>query len=84
MTEKFLTWTDNTVHHSFARFTEHKRSKTARSSLDFSDLKNTGNLTQLQARIIEQQYINKYGLNNLLNQRNSIAPKNWHLYNINK
>lgn len=39
-------------------------------------------LSRLDARIIEQQMINHYGLSNLLNIRNSIAPKYWGKYGI--
>ena len=60
------------------------RSRTNRANLTYEIIKETGNLSYTQARIWEQKEINNYGLNNLLNQRNSIAPQNWHLYNINK
>lgn len=45
-------------------------------------------LTKIQAIILEQQYINKYGIRSvymggqLYNRINSIAPKYWNQYNI--
>ncbi|CAI2765853.1 protein of unknown function [Flavobacterium collinsii] len=40
------------------------------------------NLSRINARIIEQSLINQYGKGNLLNIRNSIAPKYWIEYGI--
>lgn len=39
-------------------------------------------LSQTNAHIWEQNLINQYGLNNLYNKINSIAPRYWPQYNI--
>lgn len=65
------------------RFGEHLMSGTERSMLRYRVVPGATNLSRLDARILEQTLINKYGLNNLLNVRNSIAPKYWNQYNIN-
>lgn len=68
------------------RFSEHLNSGTARSSLDYYTIDGTGQLTRIQARIIEQQLINKFGLfkyeGSLFNKINSISPKKWGGYGI--
>jgi len=47
----------------------------AKAALNFETV--ASGLTEQEARILEQQLINKYGLDNLLNKINSIAPKFW-------
>ena len=64
------------------RFAEHRRSGTLRSGLSF-DVFESG-LTYREARRLEQVYINKYGLENLYNKINSIAPNKWAQYQITK
>jgi hypothetical protein len=64
------------------RFAEHAASGTARSGL-YYETRATG-LTKTAARVMEQNYINSYGLQKnggaLLNKINSIAPNNWYKY----
>ena len=62
------------------RWLEHLKSRTDRANLVFETIGN--NLTKTEARILEQNTINKYGLQNLLNKINSIAPKFWDIFNI--
>jgi RHS repeat-associated protein len=62
------------------RFGEHLNSGTARSFLDYSVVR--GNLSRIDARILEQNMINQHGLPNLLNRINSIAPRYWQQHNI--
>ena len=62
------------------RIGEHLNSKTPRAALQY-DVKAYG-LTKQEARVMEQLLINKYGLENLYNKINSIAPKFWPIYNI--
>ncbi|MBX3102795.1 MAG: hypothetical protein KF690_09825 [Bacteroidetes bacterium] len=64
------------------RFGEHISSGTVKSLLDYRVVPGATNLSRLDARIIEQKLINQHGLNNLLNIRNSIAPKYWFKYGI--
>ncbi len=65
------------------RFEEHLRSGTQRATLDYRVHPEGSNIINtLDSRIFEQNLINKHGLDNLYNIRNSIAPKYWHLYNI--
>jgi hypothetical protein len=65
------------------RFFEHKRSiGTGKELLDYDVMKGATNLTKTQARVLEQKLINNYGLDNLLNKRNSIAPKYWKQHGI--
>lgn len=64
------------------RFKEHLRSKTQRATLYYEPVTEIGTLTRMDARIMEQKYINEFGLENLLNKRNEIAPKYWLKYNI--
>ncbi len=70
------------------RFSEHLNSGTNRADLDYSIIKGTGNLNKTDARIWEQNLINKYGLQKdggtLYNKINSISPKYWKQYNIKK
>jgi len=40
------------------------------------------NLSRINAKILEQSLINQAGKSNLLNIRNSIAPKYWPQYGI--
>lgn len=62
------------------RVNEHLRSKTPRAKLEYEIIGYAN--TKLQARILEQQNINKYGLENLLNKRNEISPLYWWKYGI--
>jgi hypothetical protein len=68
------------------RFAEHAASGTARSALDYSVVPGATNLSRTGARVWEQTLINQYGLGRnggqLLNLRNSIAPKYWWQYGI--
>jgi hypothetical protein len=64
------------------RFGEHLNSGTGKALLDYRVVSNATKLSRIDARIIEQTLINKHGLGNLLNIRNSIAPKNWWQYGI--
>lgn len=57
------------------RFQEHLRSKTPRANLDYRTITKVHSLTRMEARIYEQNMINKYGLKNLYNMRNEIDPK---------
>lgn len=65
------------------RFAEHLRSiGTGKELLRYRVVPGATNLTRLEARIMEQTLINKYKIGNLLNVRNSIAPKYWFQYGI--
>jgi RHS repeat-associated protein len=68
------------------RWAEHLASNTERNTLEYHLVQEATGLTKNQARIIEQQYINLYGLEKnggqLLNQINSIAPSRWNSFNI--
>jgi hypothetical protein len=64
------------------RFGEHLGSGTGRSLLRYEVIPGATNLTKSGARILEQKLINQHGLGNLLNLRNSIAPKYWMQYGI--
>ena len=59
---------------------------TKRNTLEYRLVQRATSLTKNQARILEQQYINLYGLEKnggqLLNQINSIAPSRWNSFNI--
>jgi hypothetical protein len=59
---------------------------TKRNTLGYRLVQRATSLTKNQARIIEQQYINLYGLEKnggqLYNQINSIAPKYWNNFSI--
>lgn len=59
------------------RYQEHWRSKTPRANLDYKNVTKIHSLTRMEARIKEQNLINYYGLKNLYNKRNEIAPKHW-------
>lgn len=62
------------------RFGEHLNLKTPRALLQYNVI--DYGLTKQEARVMEQLFINKYGLENLYNKINSIAPKFWSSYNI--
>lgn len=65
------------------RFNEHLRSNSPRADLEYQLVnKYSTGLSKTNAHIWEQNLINQYGLNNLYNQINSIAPKYWPQYNI--
>jgi hypothetical protein len=68
------------------KFGEHINSGTAKSLLDYRVIDGATNLTKAQARVWEQTIINELGLQSkggqLLNEINSIAPKNWLQYGI--
>lgn len=69
------------------RFAEHLESfGTGKDLLQYSVIKNASNLTRSEARIMEQNLINRYGLGKnggiLLNKINSISPKKWEKYGI--
>jgi len=60
------------------RFAEHLRSTgTGKELLRYRVVPGATKLTKMNARILEQKLINQHGLDNLLNMRNSIAPKYW-------
>ena len=62
------------------RIREHLKSNTPRAGLQYEVIKY--DLIKQEARVMEQLLINKYGLENLYNKINSIAPKFWPMYNI--
>jgi len=66
------------------RFDEHQSSGTERAELKYEPVES--GLTKTQARIMEQNLINQYGMQknggSLYNQRNSIAPKYWGKHGI--
>ncbi|MBO5419077.1 MAG: hypothetical protein J6A22_03235 [Bacteroidales bacterium] len=62
------------------RIGEHLNSKMPRAVLQYNVI--DYGLTKQEARVMEQLSINKYGLENLYNKINSIAPKYWSSYNI--
>ena len=65
------------------RWNEHLNSGTPRATLDYQLVsKNSTGLSQINARIWEQDLINYYKLDNLYNQINSIAPSKWPQFNI--
>jgi|GEM_PF-2327164 len=68
------------------RFGEHLSSATAKSLLRYEVVPNATNLSRTGGRVWEQNLINQYGLQKngglLLNEINSIAPKNWWQYGI--
>lgn len=70
-----------------ARFTEHLNSfGTGKEFLRYDVIKGADNLTRTQARVLEQNLINQFGLQRngglLLNRINSIAPKNWGTFGV--
>jgi len=71
-----------TLRDPLVRFGEHLNSLTARANLTYSVVPGATNLSRIDARVWEQTLINQYGLDNLLNRINSIAPRFWDLYNI--
>jgi hypothetical protein len=64
------------------RWAEHAASDGPKSSLFYRTVEGGVGLTRTQARVMEQTLINQHGLDNLYNQINSIAPKNWWQYGI--
>ena len=70
------------------RFSEHLNSGTNRATLDYRPIQGTGNLNKLDARIMEQKLINRYGMQknggSLYNLRNEIKPKFWDKHGIGK
>jgi RHS repeat-associated protein len=62
------------------RGNEHIASGGAKATLDYAEVARFA--TKIEARIWEQKQILEYGLNNLLNMRNEIAPRNWTRYGI--
>ena len=68
------------------RWKEHQNSDSPRAGLFYKKVDNATGLTKIQARIIEQQLINRYGLmkngGQLYNKINSISPKYWDKYGI--
>lgn len=68
------------------RFKEHLRSRTEKATLNYVILPETGNFTCRKAHIMEQNYINKYGLQKnggqLFNKINSISQKKWEKFGI--
>ena len=62
------------------RWSEHFRSNSNRAGLVYKVVE-TG-LDKQEARVMEQMMINQFGLENLYNSINSIAPKYWDYYNI--
>ncbi len=66
------------------RFGEHLNSiGTGKELLRYEVIDGMENLSRINARILEQSLINQAGKSNLLNIRNSIAPKFWSQYGIN-
>ncbi|HVW96030.1 MAG TPA: RHS repeat-associated core domain-containing protein, partial [Mucilaginibacter sp.] len=72
-----------TSRNTAVRFGEHYASGTARAELDYRAIEGATGLTKIEARIWEQNLINNYGLENLLNKINSISPKYWPELGIN-
>ena len=68
------------------RFSEHLHSKTNRATLRYHTIDRTGQLSRMQALIMEQRLINIYGLGKngglLYNKINSISPKYWEKYDL--
>ena len=64
------------------RWNEHLRSNSPRAGLIYSPVDGATGLSQTNGHIWEQNLMNQYGLNNLYNKINSIAPKYWPQYNI--
>ena len=64
------------------RFNEHLRSNSPRAGLEYRVIIGASGLSKTNAHIWEQNLINQYGLSNLYNQINSIAPEYWNQYNI--
>ena len=70
----------------YIRYGEHLNSGTNRAGLDFDLVPNGTGLTKTNARIMEQNLINQYGLQRnggqLYNRRNAIAPRHWSRFGI--
>jgi hypothetical protein len=64
------------------RFAEHAASGTAKATLRYEVIKGAANLTKTEARVMEQNLINRHGLDNLYNIRNSISPQYWEQFGI--
>lgn len=68
------------------RISEHLRSQTLRANLKYEVVPDATGLSRINARIIEQNFINQYGLGKtggqLFNKINSIAPQKWNKYGI--
>lgn len=68
------------------RWQEHKRSGTERAKLNYTTFEGLEKLLEIEARKMEQFFINKYGMQKnggqLYNKKNSIAPKYWDQYGI--
>ena len=68
------------------RFIEHLSSGTERAALRYYPIEGAQGLSRIQARIIEQQLINTYGLGRnaglLFNKINSISPRYWNNWGI--
>lgn len=68
------------------RFLEHLYSGTERAALRYFPIEGAQSLSRIQARIIEQQLINTYGLGSngglLFNKINSISPRYWNNWGI--
>lgn len=68
------------------RFGEHWSSLTPKSNLDFRVVEGATGLSRIQARIIEQNLINSYKMQQLngtlYNKINSIAPRYWNGWGI--
>ena len=68
------------------RFNEHLNSLSPRSNLFFYTIQGTGNLSRIQARIIEQNLINTFQMGKngglLYNKINSISPRYWNRFGI--
>jgi hypothetical protein len=83
---RILRYVGITMQNPMSRFAQHLSSGTVRANLSYDVIQGTGSLTKIQARIIEQTYINTYGLmkngGQLYNKINSIAERFWTLYGI--
>ena len=68
------------------RFAEHLNSGTKRALLHYETIENAQGLSRIQARIIEQRFINIYGMQKfngmLYNQINSISPRYWNRWGL--
>jgi len=68
------------------RFNEHYNSNSLRKGLLYTPINETGNYSEIRARILEQKLINYYMLQKdggtLYNKINSISPSRWPLYGI--
>ncbi|MBQ9676810.1 MAG: VCBS repeat-containing protein [Prevotella sp.] len=68
------------------RFAEHLNSGTERALLHYETIENAQGLSRIQARIIEQRFINIYGMQKfngmLYNKINSISPRYWNRWGL--